>query len=483
MMGKRMVDRHSILRSGMALLNSVSTLPSTHGMAGAQVALLWNEALLQAIRVSRPAVTITARTLAIVHTCMYDAWSAYHAQASSTCCASRLRRPEREHTQTNKEAAISYAAYRALQDLFPEQERQFRALMGQLGYSTLDQSHNANTPAGLGNLVARMILDMRHHDGAHQPDDIQAGAYADHISYQSANTPDQIRDPNSWQPLRIPGTGQGTTIQRYVTPHWGRVRPFAFPHGSLLRPSVPPATIYTPRYAAQANQILDISANLNDRQKTIVEYWQDGPAHEQIAGHWFLIARYVVRRDLYDLDNTIKLFFVLGNALLDASIVCWDTKRAYNAERPLTAIHYLYADRPVQAWGGPHQGSGLIKGTDWRPYQPATCPTPASPEYCSEHSAFSAAAACILNLFTHSDYFGGIYTRRAGGSSIEPGTTPQTEITLRWKTFSEAACEAGRSRLYAGTHFEQGDIAGRALGHTVGKLVWQRTQRYINGTI
>ncbi|GHO86610.1 vanadium-dependent haloperoxidase [Dictyobacter formicarum] len=482
-MGKIVVDRNNILRASMTLLKGVNTLPAVNSMYSAQVALLWNEALLQAIRTSKPTVTIVARALAIVHTCMYDAWSAYNLQASSTCCSTRLRRPEHEHTQANKEEAISYAAYWALQDLFPEQELQFRTLMCRLGYSTLNQASNTSTPAGIGNLMARMVLDFRHHDGSNQLGDMQPGAYADYTSYQPVNTPDQISDPNSWQPLRVPGTDQSITVQKCVTPHWGRVRPFSLAHGSQFRPAVPPATIYNQRYSMQANQLLDISANLTDKQKTIVEYWQDGPSNEQLPGHWFVIARYVVRRDLYNLDSTIKLFFILGNALLDASIVCWDTKRAYNSERPITAIHYLYAGRSVLAWGGPHQGSGLINGSDWRPYQMDNSITPSTPEYCSEHSAFSVASASILNFFTRSDYFGGAYTRQAGSSAIEPGTTPKTDITLRWKTFSEAASEAGSSRLYAGTHFEQGDITGRVLGREIGKLVWQRAQRYINGSI
>lgn len=482
-MGKTVVERNNILRAGMTLLNGVNTLPAMHSMYSARVALLWNDALLQAIRTSKPAVTIVARALAIVHTCMYDAWSVYNPQASSTCCDTRLRRPEYEHTQANKEEAISYAAYWSLKDLFPEQEQQFRTLMSQLGYSTLNQATNTSTPAGIGNLMARTVLDFRRHDGSNQLGDIQPGAYTDYTSYQPVNRPDQVTDPNSWQPLRLPGTDQSMIVQKCVTPHWGRVKPFTLAHGSQFRPAVSPATIYNQRYSEQANQMLDISANLTDKQKTIVEYWQDGPSNEQAPGHWFLIARYVIRRDMYNLDNTIKLFFMLGNALLDASIVCWDTKRAYNAERPITAIHYLYARRPVLAWGGPHRGSELINGSDWRPYQAATCVTPASPEYCSEHSTFSAASASILNLFTRSDYFGGSYTRSAGSSLIEPGTTPKTDITLTWKTFSEAVSEAGSSRLYAGTQFEQGDITGRALGREIGKLVWQRAQRYINGTI
>ena len=70
----------------------------------------------------------------------------------------------------------------------------------------------------------------------------------------------------------------------------------------------------------------------------------------------------------------------------------------------------------------------------------------------------------------------------AASSRFEPGFTPQTEtIDLTWLTFSEAADEAGISRLYGGIHFEQGDVNGRALGRNVGEQVFARTSFLLNG--
>ena len=45
-----------------------------------------------------------------------------------------------EHTQANKEKAISYAAYRALVDLFHGQVAYFNTLMNHLGYNPSDTS-------------------------------------------------------------------------------------------------------------------------------------------------------------------------------------------------------------------------------------------------------------------------------------------------------------------------------------------------------
>ncbi|HET8846080.1 MAG TPA: hypothetical protein VFN35_31750, partial [Ktedonobacteraceae bacterium] len=84
------------------------------GGQGDQLVLQWNNATLQAIRELQPDVPVAARALAIVHTCMFDAWTAYDTVASSTRSGVRMKRPAEEHTQSNKAQAVSFAAYRAL---------------------------------------------------------------------------------------------------------------------------------------------------------------------------------------------------------------------------------------------------------------------------------------------------------------------------------------------------------------------------------
>ena len=124
----------------------------------------------------------------------------------------------------------------------------------------------------------------------------------------------------------------------------------------------------------------------------------------------------------------------------------------------------------------------MINGEDWLPYQPLTFITPPFPEYISGHSAFSAAAAEILKRFTGSDNFGGSVTLPAGSSRVEPGLTPQSDVTLSWATFSDAADQAGISRRYGGIHFQQGDLDARATGRQAAQKCWDKANAYINGT-
>jgi hypothetical protein len=219
----------------------------------------------------------------------------------------------------------------------------------------------------------------------------------------------------------------------------------------------------------------------------IAEYWADGPRSELPPGHWNLFAQFVSRRDhhgvhSHGVEQDVKLFFALTNAISDAGCAAWDNKRAFDSVRPITAIRSLFQGQSVRAWAGPYQGTKAIDGAAWFPYQPTTFPTPPFPEYSSGHSNFSAAGAEILKLFTGSDRFGGSTLLRAGSSIVEPGTVPLHDLTLSWGTFSDAAKEAGISRRYGGIHFEQGDLDARATGRIAAGKVWKKAREHWEGS-
>jgi hypothetical protein len=201
---------------------------------------------------------------------------------------------------------------------------------------------------------------------------------------------------------------------------------------------------------------------------------------EQPPGHWALFAHFVSQRDHHTLDDDVKMFFVLSNAIFDAGIAAWDAKREYDSVRPITAIPFLFRGMTIRAWGGPGKGTVEIDGLRWIPYQEATSPTPPVPEYVSGHSTYSAAAARILELWTGSDRLGESVLLSEGSSNIEPRITPNP-ITLRWQAFSDAANEPGMSRRYGGIHFRSADLAGRLLGRIVAVQVWTKAQFYFSG--
>lgn len=120
--------------------------------------LHWNEAFLQGVREAKLGPPMVARGLAIGHTCIYDAWAAYDAHAVGTRLGGALRRPSRERTLANINAAISFAAYRAAVDVFPNSRSTvFDPLMALLGYDPSDTSTAVSSAAGVGNLASRAV--------------------------------------------------------------------------------------------------------------------------------------------------------------------------------------------------------------------------------------------------------------------------------------------------------------------------------------
>jgi len=462
--------RRKIVRSTLCAVACVVALTSARPAAAQpNVATQWNNALLQAVRNTGFAPMWTARALACVHTSMYDAWAAYDPVAVGTRLGGSLRRPAGEHTQANKEKAISYAAYRTLVDLFPSQQAVlFDPLMAALGYDPSDISADTATPQGVGNVAAGAELAFRHDDGANQLGNMNGGApYSDYTGYVPKNTSTTLNDPNYWQPL--PG-------QTFLAAQWGLVTPFALTSASQLRPG-PPKPYGTGRYVTQAEEVIQFSANLNDRTKAIARYWADGPTTETPPGHWNLFAQFVSNRDGHTLDQDVKMFFALGNAMCDSSIAVWEAKVYYDYIRPVPAIRFLFAGQPIQAWGGPGLGTQTIMGQNFQSY----IGTPPFSEYVSGHSTFSAAGAEILKKASGREVFGACATI-AAGSLGEGGTVPAADVQLCWPTFKAAADEAGISRRYGGIHFKDGDLQARQLGTQIGKLVWDKAQSYFNGT-
>lgn len=464
----------------------------------------WLETMLEAaardVEALTPRPPILSRQMAIAVTAMYDAWACYDDKAQGTMFGGDLRRPAKEHTQANKEKAIAYAMYRACLDQFPMHAAYLEAEMKRRGLDPKDVSLDTTTPQGIGNAVAKAIIDARHHDGANQLGDeigSDGNPYSDYTMYAPVNSPDKIIDPDRWQPIPFDDGKGGKITLGYLAPHWYRVKPYGLEHGAQFRPG-PPPKVGSEQLKGEVDQCIEFNANLTPEQKAIVEFMRDGPRSTGQSGHWLRFAQAVSRRDKNDTDRDVKLFFAVGNAVMDAFIASWDAKRAYDSSRPWTLVHYYYAGKSVQGWGGPGKGVVTMKGDDWHPYSPYTFITPPFPGYVSGHSCASGAAAETLKLFTESDTFG-IDEKRVAGDFTEPGFTCEQiqmkngkphavhpgqtcDVSLPLPTFTETAEMAGISRVLGGYHIQADNVAGLELGRTVARYVWAKSKAYFDGT-
>lgn len=449
----------------------------------------WNRAALAAIRATRQGPPMAARALAVVHTAMYDAWAAYEPLALSTRTGASLRRPAVEHTIANKTRAFSYAAYAALLDQFPTQKAALDTQMAALGYNPAEALAAPASPAGIGTLAARTFLNYAHQDGANQLGDFTPGGlpFADYSSHIPANPPllvaqatprSAIPAPGRWQPLSFRDAGGVLRTPGFLAAFWGQVKPFALTSGAQFRPA-PPAAFGTREFADQARHVVETQAALTETQKVMADFWAGGTAGEVPPCSWCQFAQFVSARDRHDDNADIKMFFALSNAVFDASIGAWDAKRAYDSARPISAVRYIMNGQTITGFGldGPAGGLRQIPGETWMPFHLPTSPTPPFPDHVSGHSTFSAASAEVLKRFTGSDAFHHSVTIPARSMLIAP-TLPAAPVTLAWASFSGAAYEAGASRIYAGIHFENSDVAGRALGARIGAAAFDKAQNY-----
>lgn len=490
------------------------------------VSVIWDRALQEAIVRASPGPTISARAFAILHTVLYDVWSAFDPVAVGTAIGSAMVPPE-EATEAMKAEAMSYAAHATLSAMFPADAERFDAVMWALGYDP-DPLALSRRPVGLGLVTAGRVMTARGADGSNWGD-----GFRDTTGYVPVNaSPLEMRDPARWTPENRPIDPETRTpYQTFYTPQWAHLRPFALPAPAAFRNGAPEpffatglsgrvdmaartvslddgrvlavtpglvGPVVNPGFIAQAEAVVADSAGLTDREKLIAEFWEDGPGTAFPPGTWMVFGHFVSARDNHSTDQDAKLFFLLANALFDASIACWDAKLYHDSVRPVRAVRTLgrlgligtpgvdeqtgETGHVIRAWGGPGEGTRTILASRFLTYQtPTLDPSPPFPEYPSGHSSFSAAAAEVLRAVTGSDAFGASVRFAPGSSRFEPGVTPAAPVELRWATFTEAADEAGLSRRFGGIHFEQGDIDGRMLGRRVGRAVLARGRSYIEG--
>ena len=489
------------------------------------VAYGWMRTMLVAIAANPPHATATTWRVHVTTASMFEAWAAYDPQASSPRFGDELRRPIAERTPQNADIAVSYAAHRALSWLYPRQSELFDTALEEVldlpPYDGTDRSR----PAGVGNLAALTVIDDRLDDGANALEgfrDTTSMRYPALYQPVDAPAPDTARapggpafDPNRWQPLRVAsGTlrdRRGWPVvddedhrsyrdQEFLTPHWGAVRPFALASGDVLRPPAPPqygsdepytdalgnASTGHEAWVEQVREVVEVGAELTEEQQVIAELWEDGPQTYTPPGHWVQLALGICIRDEHGLDEDVHLFYALGGALLDAGIATWEAKRHYDYIRPVSAIQHHFHDVEVPGWLGPDRGTGLLLGQHWRPYQRLDHVTPPFPEFPSGHSAFSHAAAVVLEEVSGTDrlYDGttrigedhdgsgqedllGEHRVRPGGKRFEGG--PDREVVLRWETVWDAAEESARSRIYGGIHIRDGDHRAREIGIAAGQ--------------
>jgi hypothetical protein len=377
----------------------------------------WNETMLQAVRIEKSPPPVATRAFAMVHIAMFDAVNAFERQYEPYAfhgAAPRFASPD---------AAAAAAAHRVLTALFPAEQASFDQLLAESlqGIAPLAAAQGTR----LGRLAADRILLMRRRDRWDRTVPYTPGTY-----------------PGAWQPTP-------PAYAPALLPQWGQVVPFAMNQGKSFRP-VPPPALDSLDYAVSFEEVrllgsLDNSIRTAE-QTEIAYFWADGAGTETPPGHWNRIAQGLADDSNLSLLETTRLFALLNIATADAAICAWDAKFYFDFWRPITGIRLADLD-----------GNGLTQADPtWAPL----LVTPPFPSYTSGHSTFSGASAAVL-----ANYFGSDEIPFSTTSDGLPG------VIRSFDRFSQAAEEAGQSRIYGGIHWQFDNLYGLLTGGAIGDYV------------
>ena len=377
----------------------------------------WNRSLLEIVRTpgAQPATIHSTRSFAMLHAAIFDAVNAidktYEPYAVHLSHVSRAALAK---------AAADQAAHDVLVSLYPAFAPKLDAELEQ-DLERIEDGRHKRQGIEVGEKVAGEILALRSDDGS-----------AVTLPPFVPNT-----QPGSYQ-LTPPNFAPADFIQ------WSHVAPFAIDSPSDFLPA-PPPDLTSDRYTRSFDEVKSLgiitSATRTADQTQIGKFWNGS-----IQDFWNEIAQSAALERHLDLAQSARLFALLNISLADTAIAFFEAKYVYDIWRPVTAIQLAATD------GNPLTDPDPA----WIPLSKKTAP---DPSYPGAHSAISAAASSVLHFYL------GDRIRLAVTSESLPG------VTRHFTSFSEAAEEAGLSRIYAGQHFRFDHLAGLRLGRRVADSV------------
>ncbi len=391
--------------------------PQMHG----DEVLHWNSVALTIMQENATHPPKVGRDLAIVHIAAYDALMAIKNSHDYFYFHPSLAGP------SSPDAAIAAAAHQTLVGLYPAQQAVLDAELNSRLALIPDGPVKTNG-LQLGQTIGSSMLGLRSDDG-----------WDDIYDYQGST------DVGMWRPTP-PGYESG------LAPNWGKMTPFCIPDSAAFMPGPPPA-LDSPEYAEAFNEVKLIGGKdsliRTPDQDEIAEFWNDFPGPTASPpGKWNIIGQVLAEQQGNSLMDNARMFALLNATLADAGIVCWDAKYTYELWRPEDAIRLADTD------GNAATEADLGWVPNW--------PSPPFPEYTSGHSTFSGSAAAALRLFFGTD---DIAFEVGAGFDVLPG------VTRSYDSLSEAALEAGMSRIYGGIHFQFANIGGLESGENIGAYV------------
>jgi len=257
----------------------------------------------------------------------------------------------------------------------------------------------------LGRLVAQQFIARGRADKA-------GAAIGTPTIWAGFITTTEAAGQTPWLSLEVPARPP-------MLPLFGKVLPFLFDTNTVvaLRPGPPPSTS-SDQIKQETEVVYNYIKNPSRDNLRTVQFWADGAGTYTPAGHWDAIAAEDFVSQNYSEVRWARNMALVNMSLMDAGIVCWNTK------------YFYFNPRPTQMNSGIKTLTGI----------------PNFPAYISGHSTFSGAASTIL-------------------AHIIPANASK---------YAALAQQASISRVIGGIHYPSDCSVGLTVGQNVGNYAIQR---------
>jgi hypothetical protein len=421
-----------------------STPPIAHAQTNTRpnrgnVVTHWNQLAAEILPVEVGPV-LDERAMAIFHAAIHDAINGVERRYEAY--AAELSAPG-----ASADAAVASAARAVLIALAPGLRDRIEQVY-EAAVANVPQGPARDDGVNVGARAAQANLDRRAQDGIEPgPWPPLQGPIAEPV-YVPTGTPG---DYDFTPPFDAPPLGPVALFTGF-----GRFKPFVI---DLTRHRLKgPDPLRSHQYARDFALVKSVgqlkSTTRTADQTETAFFWFQGVAP------WNLIARTVIEQRNLDDWEAARILALMTIAMFDGGIACVDAKYHFRFWRPYTAIRRAAEDR----------NDATEPDANWLPLlwtPPDVTPQrfliPPFPDYPSGAAVTSMAAAEVLTRLI------GKHTRFEATSAMLP------DVTRRFRSFHDAAHEAGWSRVYGGIHFrravEDGFAQGKSIGRDVSRML------------
>lgn len=456
-------DRGLLGRARACVMVAFLVALMARGVVAEDAVMTWNAIALQAVVDDHSGTygsrqqggpTRASRALAIVHIAIYDAVNAIDGSAEPYIPVSSPA------SRACMDAAVAKAARDTLVALYPNQRRVFeRKLAKSLEHCSRRRGRAAGIAVGAE--AAANILAARSVDGA-------------------ANGDTPIYPPTGDPPL--PGEHQPDPLnpgQGLLTPGWGRVATFSGIDVTTSDIRIPPPPpLNSSEYAAAFVDVQMLGGDgvvtptlRTEEQTEIGLFWAyDGARGIGVPP---VLYNQVARTIAHKMTNTIvenaRLLALVNIAMADAGIACWDCKYLYNVWRPVVGIrNAAWDDNPatdgVEDWTPLGAPASNQSGNDF---------TPPFPSYPSGHATFGGALFRMLaNFYDRDRIHFRLRSDELNGRTTDSHGIVRPLVVRHFDSFSAAAIENARSRIYLGIHWQFDADQGTCQGVNIADAVY-----------